>query len=117
MAQRSERRSGSEWSSLVRQWGSSGKSAAEFAAERGVSALRLQWWGSELRRRLAKDARSLGQLARRHSAFAELRVVSSKPSASAGAVEVHARSGLVVRVHGTVDPALLVSVLRAVAQC
>jgi hypothetical protein len=45
-------------------------------------------------------------------------LVSSSPTAAAvGSVEIHAQSGLVVRVQGAVDPALLVNVLRAISQC
>jgi hypothetical protein len=117
MASRVQRRSSSSWAKLVGQWRASGQTADAFASAHGVSAARLEWWASELRRRTARAAAGSAKVSRSEPAFAELRVMPSRPSASSTAVEVHARSGLVVRVQGGVDSALLLSVLRAVTQC
>lgn len=38
------------WASRVREWRSSGKTAAEFAAARGLNAATLKWWSSEFNR-------------------------------------------------------------------
>jgi transposase-like protein len=117
MASRVQRRSSSSWSGLVGRWRSSGQTAEAFAGEHGISAARLQWWSSELRRRASREAVRPAKGTHGKPAFAELRVMSSRSSTSSALVEVHARSGLVVRVPQGVDPALLLSVLRAVTQC
>jgi transposase-like protein len=39
-----KRYSAAEWRVLVEEWLSSGKSKAEFARSRGVSAATLSWW-------------------------------------------------------------------------
>lgn len=44
------RRSRQEWEEIVREHLASGKTAATFAAERGVNKNTLLWWGAELRR-------------------------------------------------------------------
>jgi hypothetical protein len=44
-------RSRREWEEIVREYLASGKSAAEFAAERGVNRSTLLWWSSELKRK------------------------------------------------------------------
>lgn len=116
MGQRVRRRPESDWAELVQQWQSSGQTVDVFSAEHGVSAPRLQWWDAEFRRRSARSGSGRKE-ARKASVFVELRVVPSRASASAGSVEVHTRSGLVVRVQGSVDPVLLVSVLRAASRC
>jgi hypothetical protein len=85
-----------------------------------VRARTLSWWSWKLGRRSAeRGGRSQARTSGAQSpAFTEVRLVSSNPTAATVAsVEVHAQSGLVVRVQGAVDPALLVSVLRAVSQC
>jgi hypothetical protein len=115
MGQRVKRRPESEWSTLVQQWQSSGRSAEAFSAENAVSVARLQWWDAELRRRSARAVPRKGGAAK--PAFAELRVVAPSARTTPGIVEVHARSGWVVRVQGRVEDAVLVSVLRAVSQC
>jgi hypothetical protein len=113
MEQRVTRRPESEWATLVQWWRSSEQSAEAFAAEHAVSLVRLQWWDAELRRRSTRAVnRGAGK-----PAFAELRVVAPSAPTPPGILEVHARSGLVVRVQGSVDAEVLVSVLRAVSQC
>ena len=105
---------------MVDRWRASGHGLEEFASSEGVRPATLAWWSSELKRRAAKPkTEAAGTRRRRGStpAFTELRVVGRQAEATAGSIEIHGRSGLVVRVHTAVDPALLVSVLRAVSQC
>jgi len=120
MTQTTKRRTASEWAKVVERWRASGGGLEEFASSEGVRPATLAWWSSELRRR-STEPKAAGPTARgtrsRAPVFTELRVVASQTEATPGSIEIHGRSGLVVRVHTAVDPELLVSVLRAVSQC
>lgn len=120
MTQATKRRTASEWAKVVDRWRTSGSGLEEFASSEGVRPATLAWWSSELKRRSAKPKTEAAEARRRRGstpAFTELRVVAGRADATPGSIEIHGRSGLVVRVHGGVDPALLVNVLRAVSQC
>lgn len=120
MTQAAKRRTATEWAKVVERWRASGSGLEEFASSEGVRPATLAWWSSELKRRSARPkAEAAGTRGRRGStpAFTELRVVARREGATPGSIEIQGHSGLVVRVHGGVDPALLVSVLRAVSQC
>jgi hypothetical protein len=101
---------------LIERWRASGRSAEEFCAEHGIREQRLRWWSAQMERRTPRKQSAHSPVGR-PPAFAELRVVSASSSAGAGTVEIHSRSGLVVKVQGSVDPGLLVSVLQAVCRC
>jgi hypothetical protein len=117
-----KRRSAAEWSTLVRQWRASGLTTKEFAARHELSAASLYWWRQRLNAGLSNRARaqeSTSSLALKDSTtpvrFTEVRV--AKRAEVSGQLEVVARSGHVIRVHGEVDPAALRTVLAAVERC
>ena len=43
----------SEWEARVAEWEASGKTAADFAADKGYAPATLKWWASRLRREAA----------------------------------------------------------------
>lgn len=110
--ERSPRRSRSEWAREVVRWRSSGRSAADYAAEHGLKAGTLLWWSAQLKRKptlaAAHDATPV--------AFLPLRVreaKSARSAAEAASVEVILGNGRRVRVVGDVDVAQLERVLSA----
>jgi hypothetical protein len=117
------RRSASEWTTLVKQWRASGLTTKEFAARHDLSAASLYWWRQRLSALgsvgAAPDDQASTSLALKNSkgtvTFREVHV-SSPPVVSAG-IEVLARSGHVIRVHGSVDAVALRAVLAAVERC
>lgn len=109
MSKRQQRRSASEWASIVAEWNASGQSAREFAASRGVKAATLSWWCIRLRSMPASSESP------KPATFTEVRVATRSPSE--GRIELVARSGHVIRVQGSVDPVALRALLEAVERC
>lgn len=50
------RRSRLEWEGIIREYRGSGKSAAQFALERGVNKNTLSWWSAEFKCANAQNA-------------------------------------------------------------
>ncbi len=120
--QAKQRRSAAEWSELVTQWEASDVSTTAFAARHGVGASSLYWW----RHKLAEIPSGAKQSASASSsvvlkgtgqpvAFTEIRVAGRAEFVSP--LEVVARSGHVIRVHGKVDASALRALLAAVERC
>jgi len=110
MTNQRRRRSADERSVVVERWQQSGLTASDFAAQEGLNASSLYLWRKQL-----KAAASDGEAGERKQVFSELRL--SAASAQPSHVEVVARNGRVVRVHGGIDARTLQQVLAAVEQC
>lgn len=112
--ERRPRRTRSEWACEVAQWRGSGRSAAEYARERGLKHGTLLWWSTQLKREPKQEAAERADAPA--VAFLPLRVRSPRPAASASeaaCVEVILGNGRRVRVVGEVDVAQLARVLAA----
>jgi hypothetical protein len=95
----------------VEQWQKTGLTAREFGAQQGLTVSSLYLWRTQL-----KAAEAHGTGAGDHNAgFSELRLSTLEPEQ--GRIEIVARNGLVVRVHGDVSARALQQVLAAVEQC
>lgn len=116
-----KRRSSAEWSSLVGQWGASGQSAQGFAARHGLSVATLYWWRTRLRGETSHGRSGVTSVDTARgglpSALGFTQVRVAEREVSEGRLEVVARSGHVVRVHGEVSAAALRAVLSAVERC
>ena len=109
---------------LVARWRRSGRSAAEFAARRGISQWALYSWarqlgaGSDRRRQPRRPIRS--STAAGTPAFIPVRLVgdghSDPPAPAEGMVEIRLCGGDVVRVVGEVSAERLRAVVTAVRQ-
>ena len=86
-----------QWTERVERWRRSELTAREFAAQEGVRATTLSWWGAELRR-----------AARASPGFIEV----AQPSAE-GSIEVVLGERLRIRVSGAFDAGLLRRVVAA----
>ena len=111
MTQKRQHRTDSERAEFVERWQQSGLTALEFAAQEGLNASSLYLWRKQLKA-ARQDETETGE---RKPAFSELRV--STPQPQQGHVEVVARNGRVVRVHGDISVRTLQQVLAAVEQC
>lgn len=111
MSQKRQRRTAAERSELVERWQQSGLTAREFATQERLRASSLYLWRRQLK---SASKRELPTPARK-PAFSELRL--SSVQTRAGHIEIVARNGRVVRVHGQVDVRALQQVLVAVEQC
>jgi transposase-like protein len=111
MTKERQRRSAIERAIIVERWQESGLKARAFAEQDGVHASLLYQW----RKRLKAAERASVQPEDGKPAFSELRL--STTSAQAGYVEIIARNGRVVRVHGAIGVRALQQVLAAVEQC
>jgi transposase-like protein len=111
MTQKRKRRAQSERAEIVERWQQSGQSAREFAAQAGMNASLLYLW----RKQAKTAARREPKTRERKPAFSELRLSTTQPPT--GHIEVVARSGRVVRVHGDVSIRAFQQVLAAVEQC
>ena len=99
------------------RWRSSGRSAADYAKERGLKAGTLLWWSGQLRREPLTDV-AAQPTAGDAVAFLPLRVRESESAQPASvsqtaSVEVILENGRRVRVLGDVDVGLLKRVLAA----
>lgn len=96
---------------MIEHWEHSGLNAREFAQQEGLNPSSLYLWRKQLK--AAEAASERGGMP--SAAFTEVRLSSVQPSAAA--IEVVARNGRVVRVHGDVSPNTLRRVLAVVEQC
>jgi hypothetical protein len=105
----------------VAEWKRSGKSAAEFAAERGIARGTLSWWGWHLKAD-ARAARRSGAPARvprlvRVEASSAAPMEAASPAADSGlAWELRTRDGDALRVHGRIGADELSVVLAALTR-
>ncbi|HMA97050.1 MAG TPA: hypothetical protein VKP30_30405 [Polyangiaceae bacterium] len=116
---RAKARNAAEWTRLVREWKKSGKTAAEFAAERGLRAHSLMWWRWYLKRREPAAAKAQD---------AGIRLVPVKLEADfdcatgeeqrqrVPAWELEAPSGHVLRVYGPADARVLREAIAALSR-
>lgn len=111
MTQKRTRRTASERTDIVGRWQQSGLPARVFAEQAGLHTSLLYLW----RRQLKAAAKREPRARERKPVFSELRLSSVKPSS--GHIEVVARGGRVVRVHGDVDIQTFQRILAAVEQC
>lgn len=111
MTQKRTRRTASERTDIVGRWQQSGLPAREFAEQAGLNPSLLYLW----RRQLKAAAKPEPRARERKPAFSELRL--STPTPASGHLEVVARSGRVVRVHGEIDIRTFQRILEAVEQC
>jgi transposase-like protein len=111
MTQKRPRRTKSERKDIVDRWQQSGRPAREFAEQTGVKASSLYLW----RKQLKAAARCEPKVRDSKPAFSELRL--SNVPAGTGHIEIVARNGRIVRVHGDVSTRALQQILGAVEQC
>lgn len=111
MTKERQRRSTTERTNIVERWQQSGLTARAFAEEEGLHASMLYQWRKQLR----ASGRGRANADDSKPAFAELRL--STTSTQPGHVEIIARNGRVVRVHGAIGVRMLQQVLVAVEQC
>ena len=106
-----------EWAARVAQWKSSGRTAAEFASEVGVSARSLSWWKWQLesttRSGSPKRARARQQpeLIEKPTTISPLTFVEMPPAIEADRLEVVLASSVRIRVRPGFDSATLERVL------
>jgi transposase len=114
----SHRRTAREWSRIVLAWQRSGKSAKEFAAERGISPRTLAWW----RWRLAGRAESAPSEVEASPALRFVPVQVAAESVRPAPAQAHeaprgweivSARGDVLRVHRDITEAELAAVLAA----
>ena len=105
------RRSAREWARLVAAWKASGRSAADFAATRGIEPSRLTWWKWKLTSRTASPSEELRLVA------VEIAPAATAPAAAteiaSPAWEITSAHGDVLRVYRSIAPAELAAVLSA----
>ena len=111
MTKERQRRSATERTNIVERWQQSGLTARAFAGEEGLHTSLLYQWRKQLK--AAERARANADDST--PAFSELRL--STTSVQSGHVEIIARNGRVVRVHGAIGVRALQQVLAAVEQC
>jgi hypothetical protein len=92
------------WSHLIEERAGSGQSLRDFAAEKGVVASTLAWWGSEIKRR---EARRAGRLVPRRPEKKPKPIplvpVTIADDNADSVFEVALPSGAAVRVPGNFD--------------
>jgi hypothetical protein len=92
------------WSALIEDRAASGKSLRDFAAEKGVVASTLAWWGSEIKRREAcRAGHSLPRRPEKKPKPIPLVPVTLAESNDCSVFEVALPSGAAVRVPATFD--------------
>jgi transposase-like protein len=111
MTLKRKHRTESERTSLLEQWEQSGQSARAFAMSEGLNASSLYLWRKQLKAAVIRPRRDVSG----KPAFSELRL--TRPAAQSGHIDVVARNGRIVRIHGDVDVRVLQQVLAAVEQC
>jgi hypothetical protein len=105
-----ERADRATWAKRIERWKDSGLTAAQFAAETGVSAKALSWWKWQLGRGEAPKPVKRRSKARK-PAVSPLTFVELGTPARADALEVMMPSGVRIRVPAPVDSAALSHVL------
>lgn len=108
--------SAGEWEKRVERWSRSGEAAADFGARAGIDPKQLHWW----KWKLGKVGRAAAES---RPAFVRVRVMESKPKASAShlldadeetsAIEITLATGVRIRVAGGFEPGALREVLCA----
>jgi len=111
MTQKRKRRAASERSDIIERWQQSGLPARVFAEQTGLNASLLYLWRKQLKAAGKREPKAR----ERRPAFSELRFSTATPPA--GHIEVVARSGRIVRVHGDVSVRTFQRILEAVEQC
>jgi transposase-like protein len=111
MTKERQRRSASERSNIIERWQQSGLPAREFATQEGLNPSSLYLW----RKQLTAATGGASQDGDRVPAFSELRLSGAQPAH--GPIEVVARNGRIVRVHGEISAHALQRVLEAVERC
>jgi hypothetical protein len=112
MTQKRQRRTVAERAELVERWEQSGLTAQQFASQEKLrAASSLYLWRRKLRSTPKREQPSSA----RKLAFSEVRLSTAQPLP--GHIEIVARNGRVVRVHGNVDVRSLQQVVAAVEQC
>jgi hypothetical protein len=103
------------WRRLIADCAKSGLTQSAFCAARGVSAVTMSWWRSQLRTRDAKAAKlraSQRSRRRRPSRFVALTVrPAPAPPAPTSRIEIALAHGRLVRLAGSVDPVELRSIV------
>jgi transposase len=105
------RRSAREWARLVAAWKKSGKSAADFAAARGVGPGTLTWWKWKLASRTVAPAEELRLVAVEIAPAATATATTTEIASPAW--EITSAHGDVLRVYRGIAPAELAAVLSA----
>jgi transposase-like protein len=118
--QHRRRRSPEEWTKLVAEWKSSGRSASEFARERNVGESSLWKWDSRLRAAVRKG-RQASPSPRSPTKFVAVEVKQSqapeqRKQAAAGRIEISLPNGAVVRLQGEVAPEAVSTVIQTLAR-
>ena len=111
MTQKRQRRTDSERRDLVERWQQSGLPTREFAEQAGLNTSLLYLW----RRQLKAASKREPKARERKPAFSELRLSTAQPPT--GHIEIVARNGRVVRVHGDISIGAFQRILAAVEQC
>lgn len=104
------RRTAAEWAREVAGWRQSGKTAAAYAAERGLKASTLSWWAWKLRH----DVESC---ARREITLVPVEIVGEEGDADAGGEwELVTVEGHRLRGDGGLAPELAAALVTAVVR-
>ncbi|HKU43179.1 MAG TPA: IS66 family insertion sequence element accessory protein TnpB [Polyangiales bacterium] len=111
MTQKRQRRTVAERAELVERWEQSGLAAREFAAQEKLRASSLYLW----RRKLESTSKRELPASARKPAFSEVRLSTAQPQP--GHIEIVARNGRVIRIHGDFSVRSLQQVVAAVEQC
>jgi transposase-like protein len=111
MKQKRQRRSEAERADIIERWQRSGLTSRAFADQEGLKMSSLYLWRKQLQAATPDEAGT----AERKPAFSELRL--STTQAQPNHVEIVARNGRVVGVHGDISVRALQQVLAAVEQC
>ena len=92
------------WAALIEERAVSGQTLREFAAEKGVVASTLAWWGSEIKRREARrDGRPLPRRPKKKVAPIPLVPVTIADDKANSVFEVALPGGAAVRVPADFD--------------
>lgn len=112
MTKKRARRTREEWSALVLDMSTSGRSMSVYARERGISLTSLSYWKKQLEGQRA----GASVVSKAKTAFSEI-VVVPRVRATPSRIEVVTRHGSAIRIEGAFDASLLREVLRAAESC
>lgn len=109
------------WRAVVAEWKRSGKTAAVFAAERGISRGTLSWWGWNLGATARAAPRPTAssrapRLVRVEPSLAVPTEAVSRASDAVAAWELRTRDGHTLRVHGHLGAPELSAVLTVLTR-
>lgn len=111
MTHERQRRSDGDRADILERWQQSGLTAREFAEQEGLKTSSLYLWRKQQR----AAAQCSSDSGAHKPVFSELRLSTAPTQPSH--VEIVARNGRVVRVHGDISVRALQQVLAAVEQC